>query len=58
MTSPEILLTRAWARLNVLFGRGLVISVGSILIVCLAVSAGAFLFLNTAARPATRTSTS
>ncbi|MCM2306755.1 MAG: C4-dicarboxylate ABC transporter substrate-binding protein [Sulfuritalea sp.] len=49
MTSPKILLTRAWARLNVLFGRGLVISVGSILIVCLAVSAGAFLFLNTAA---------
>ncbi|MFH1869468.1 MAG: TAXI family TRAP transporter solute-binding subunit [Pseudomonadota bacterium] len=49
MTSPTILLTRAWARLNVLFGRGLVISVGSILIVCLAVSAGAFLFLNTAA---------
>lgn len=49
MTSPKILLTMAWARLNVLFGRGLVISVGSILIVCLAVSAGAFLFLNTAA---------
>ncbi|MDP3513441.1 MAG: TAXI family TRAP transporter solute-binding subunit [Sulfuritalea sp.] len=49
MTSPKILLTRAWARLNVLFGRGLVISVGSILIVCLAVGAGAFLFLNTAA---------
>ena len=49
MISPKILLTRAWARLNVLFGRGLVISVGSILIVCLAVSAGAFLFLNTAA---------
>ncbi|MBI3094274.1 MAG: C4-dicarboxylate ABC transporter substrate-binding protein [Rhodocyclales bacterium] len=49
MISPKILLTRAWARLNVLFGRGLVISVASILIVCLAVSAGAFLFLNTAA---------
>lgn len=57
MTSPKILLTRAWTRLNAFFGRGLVISVGAILGVCIVVSAAAFLFLNTAA-PRTLTMTS
>lgn len=49
MTSPKILLTRAWARLNALFGRGMVISVGSIIAVCIAASAAVFFFLDTAA---------
>lgn len=49
MTPPKILLIRAWTRLNSFFGRGLVISVGSILLVGVAVSVAAFLFLNTAA---------
>ena len=57
MTSPKILLTRAWARLIAVFGRGMVISIGSIVVVCLAASAAAFLFLNTAA-PRTLTMTS
>ena len=57
MTSPKILLTRAWTRLIAVFGRGMVISVGSILAVCLVASAAAFLFLNTAA-PRTLTITS
>ncbi|RLJ65154.1 TAXI family TRAP transporter solute-binding subunit [Sulfurisoma sediminicola] len=49
MTSPKIYLTRTLARLIAFFGRGLVISVGSIVAVCLAISIAAFLFLNTAA---------
>jgi hypothetical protein len=57
MTSPKILLTRAWARLVAVFGRGMVISIGSIVAVCLTASAAAFLFLNTAA-PRTLTITS
>ncbi len=57
MTSPKILLTRAWTRLIAVFGRGMVISVGSIVAVCLVASAAAFLFLNTAA-PRTLTITS
>jgi hypothetical protein len=57
MTSPKILLTRAWARLIAVFGRGMVIAVGSIVAVCLVASAAAFLFLNTAA-PRTLTITS
>ena len=57
MTSPKILLIRAWTRLNNFFGRGLVITVGSILLVGLAVALAAFLFLNTAA-PRTLTITS
>jgi hypothetical protein len=57
MTSPKILLTRAWTRLVAAFGRGMVISIGSIVVVCLAVSAAAFFFLNTAA-PRTLTMTS
>ena len=57
MTSPRILLTRAWARLVAAFGRGMVISIASIVAVCLTASAAAFLFLNTAA-PRTLTITS
>ncbi len=49
MTSPTILLLRAWNRLNSVFGRGLVISVGSILLFGIAVALAGFLFLNTAA---------
>lgn len=48
-TSPKILLQRTLARLNALFGRGLVISMSSILLIGLAVSMAAFMFLNTAA---------
>jgi len=49
MTSPKIYLSRALARLNALFGRGLVISMTSIVVIGLALSLAAFLFLNTAA---------
>ena len=49
MTPPKILLIRAWTRLTSFFGRGLVISVGSILAIGIAMSVAAFLFLNTAA---------
>lgn len=49
MTSPKILLLRAWNRLNNVFGRGLVISMGSILLLGIAVALAGFLFLNTAA---------
>lgn len=49
MTSPKILLLRAWTRLNSFFGRGLVILVGSILILGLTAALAAFLFVNTAA---------
>jgi hypothetical protein len=57
MTSPKILLIRAWTHLVATFGRGMVIAIGMILVVCLAASAAAFLFLNTAA-PSTLTITS
>jgi len=49
MTSPKILVLRAWSRLNGFFGRGLVVSIGSIVLAGLAVALAAFLFLNTAA---------
>jgi hypothetical protein len=49
MTPPKILLLRAWNRLVDVFGRGLVVSVGSIVLVGVAVALAAFLFLNTAA---------
>lgn len=49
MTSPKILLLRAWTRLNSFFGKGLVVSVGAILALGLAVGFSAFFFLNTAA---------
>ena len=49
MISPKILLLRSWTRLNDFFGKGLVISVGAIMLICLAIALTAFLFLNTAA---------
>lgn len=49
MTSPKFILLRAWQRLNAFFGKGLVVSVGSIILVALAVGLSAFFFLNTAA---------
>lgn len=49
MVSPKIYLSRAVSRLEALFGRGLVMSMGVIVVVGLAVSVGAYIFLNTAA---------
>ncbi len=49
MVSPKIFLLRSWTRLNDFFGKGLVISVGAIVLICLAIALTAFLFLNTAA---------
>jgi hypothetical protein len=49
MTSPKILLLRAWTRLNSFFGKGLVVSVGSIVLIGVTAALAAFLFLNTAA---------
>jgi hypothetical protein len=49
MVSPKIFLLRSWTRLNDFFGKGLVISVGAIMLICLAIALTAFLFLNTAA---------
>jgi hypothetical protein len=49
MTSPKILLLRAWTRLNSFFGKGLVVSIGSIVLIGVTAALAAFLFLNTAA---------
>jgi hypothetical protein len=49
MISPKILLSRTLARLDALFGRGLVLSMGAVLAICVALSVAAYLFLNTAA---------
>ncbi len=49
MTSPKILLLRAWTRLNSFFGKGLVLSIGSIVLIGVTAALAAFLFLNTAA---------
>lgn len=49
MAAPKILLLRAWQRLTSLFGKGLVLSVGTILTVGIALGLAAFFFLNTAA---------
>jgi hypothetical protein len=49
MISPKIYFGKALGRLNALFGRGLVMSMGVILLVGLAVSLAAYMFLNTAA---------
>jgi hypothetical protein len=57
MITPKIYLSRALARINALFGSGLVVSMGVIAVVGLAVSIAAYLFLNTAA-PRTLTITS
>jgi hypothetical protein len=47
--SPKALLSRALARLDGLFGRGLVISMAVIVAVCVAISAALFLFIDAAA---------
>ena len=49
MASRALLVKSAWTRLTKLFGRGLVLSVGSIILLGLAVGLTAFFFLNTAA---------
>jgi hypothetical protein len=49
MMSLKIQLSRALARLDALFGRGLVVSMGALLAACLAVGIAAYAFLNTAA---------
>lgn len=49
MISPKIFLGRALARINALFGSGLVVSMGVIAVVGVALSIAAYLFLNTAA---------
>ncbi|MHB1099773.1 MAG: TAXI family TRAP transporter solute-binding subunit [Burkholderiales bacterium] len=48
MMTPKVLLARALAKVDALFGRGLVLSMGSILIVGLLASLAALLFMNSA----------
>lgn len=57
MLNPRILLTRAIAKLDALFGRGLVVSIGAILLIALAISVAALVFMSSAA-PTTITITS
>jgi hypothetical protein len=49
MTSPKIFLARVLARLDALFGRGLVVSMSSILVAGIVLSVAVFMFLDTAA---------
>jgi hypothetical protein len=49
MISPKIYFDRTVQRLSVLFGRGLVMSMGAVLLIGIALSLAAYLFLNTAA---------
>lgn len=49
MISPKTLLSKALKRLNALFGRGLVMSMGLVVLISLALSVAAYLFLDTAA---------
>jgi len=55
--APDNILTRLITRLDNLFGRGLVLSIGVILAIGLTISLGVFIFFNTAA-PTTLTITS
>ena len=57
MPSPQNILRRLITRLDNLFGRGLVLSMGAVLAIGLTVSLGVFIFFNTAA-PTTLTITS
>ena len=57
MPAPNSILSRLISRLDNLFGRGLVLSMGAILAIGLTVSVGVFIFFNTAA-PSTLTITS
>jgi TRAP-type uncharacterized transport system substrate-binding protein len=49
VVGPRIVFARAFAKLNALFGRGLVVSMGVILVTGLAISLAVFLFVNSAA---------
>jgi TRAP-type uncharacterized transport system substrate-binding protein len=49
MTTPKIYVSRVLAKLTVLFGRGMVVSVSIVLFIGLVASAAIFLFLNSAA---------
>lgn len=49
MISPKILLGKAFKRLNALFGRGLVMSMGAVILISLAISVAAYMLLDTAA---------
>lgn len=49
MQSPKIYLSRAMSRLDAIFGRGLVVSMSALTVVALAISIGAYAFLDTAA---------
>jgi TRAP-type uncharacterized transport system substrate-binding protein len=57
VVSPRILLIRAVGKLTALFGRGLIVSMGTILAIGLMLAVAAFLFVNSAA-PTTITITS
>ena len=57
MPAPDNILSRLIARLDNVFGRGLVLSMGLVLAIGLTISAGVFIFFNTAA-PSTLTITS
>lgn len=57
MPAPDNILSRLITRLDNLFGRGLVLSIGVILAIGLTISLGVFIFFNTAA-PTTLTITS
>jgi TRAP-type uncharacterized transport system substrate-binding protein len=46
--SPRVYLTRAMTKLNVLFGRGLVVTLGVILLVAVAIAVAALVFVNSA----------
>lgn len=49
MTAPKLFLTAMIGRLNAIFGRGLVVTMSSVVLICIALSMAAFLFMNTAA---------
>ena len=49
MASPKIFLSRAFSRLNELFGRGIVVSIGVILLVALVIGTGVLVFVNSSA---------
>lgn len=48
MMSPKVFLSRTLAKLNAIFGMGLVVSVGGILLIVLALSLAVLLFMNSA----------
>jgi TRAP-type uncharacterized transport system substrate-binding protein len=48
MMSPKVFLSRTLAKLNAIFGMGLVVSIGGILLIVLALSLAVLLFMNSA----------